>query len=106
MASLSGVRKKSPPIFPSIHSGLTEHNNPTSPRNQFLSDWFPKRSARCVPMDHHHFPPVFVSPLVNTHSSVRSLHISGAGEEVWRVRESGDLGRGEIGDLGGEGGWS
>ena len=56
-------------------------------------------------MDHHDLPPGLVSPLVNTHSPVRSLDISGAGEEVWRVRESSDLGSGEVGDLGGEGGW-
>jgi hypothetical protein len=47
-------------------------------------------------MDHHDLPPAFVAPLVNAHGTVRSLDISGAGEEVWRVRESGDLGWGEV----------
>ena len=56
-------------------------------------------------MDHHDLPAGFVAPLVNTHSPVRSLDISGAGEEVWRVRKGGDLGLGEVGDLGGEGRW-
>lgn len=84
---------------------LTEHNNPATPANQVLGDRLPKRSARCVAVDQHHLPPGLVSPLVNTHGPVRSLHISGAGEEVWRVRESGDLGWVKIGDVGGERRW-
>lgn len=55
-------------------------------------------------MNHHDFPPSFVSPFVNAHGTVRSLDVSGAGEKVGRVGERGDLGWGEVWGLGGEGG--
>ena len=55
-------------------------------------------------MNHHDLPSGFVAPLVNAHGTVRSLDVSGAGEEVWRVGESGDLGGEDIWELGGEGG--
>ena len=56
-------------------------------------------------MDQHDPAPGLVPPLVDPHGPTRGLHVPGTGEEVWRVRESGDLGRGELGELGGEGGW-
>ena len=83
---------------------LAKNNHPASPPNQFLRNRLPKRRTSRVAMDHHNLPPSLVPPLIDTHSAVRSLEISGPWVKVWRVGESGDLGGGEVWDLSGQGG--
>lgn len=80
---------------------LTKNNHPASPPNQLLGNRLPKRNTSRIAMDHHDLPPALIPPLVDTHSSIRSLDVSGSWVKVWWVGEGGDLGGGEVWEEGG-----